>query len=144
MTGQSESDPMTTPTAGSAESVIDLSSQVGGRIMCALAKLGQVGPGDRDMADLATSADLLAVHVNTQVWVAGLAMDVSGVRIDWPTSLVEVTEHVDQHGVRRPCGWRAQRQVEHRAQMLLELTGEGPVDGPVAGVMRSHGQLVTD
>src|SRR4249920_535533 len=112
MTGQSESDPMTTPTAGSVDSAIDLSSQVGSRMMRALAELGQVGPGDRDVADLATGAHLFAVHVNTQVRVAGLAMDVSGVRIIRPPPLVEATEHVDQHGVRCPRGRRSQRKIE--------------------------------
>ncbi len=36
----------------------------------------------------------------------------------------------------------AERVVQHRAQMLLELAGAGAVHGPVTGVVRSHRQLV--
>src|SRR5262245_11265359 len=142
MTGQSESDPMTTPTTASVDSAIDLSGQIGSRMVGALAEVGQIGSGDGDVADLPSRAYLLAVHVNPQLRIASLAMDVSRVRIDRPTPLVKATEHVHQHGVRRPRGRRSQWQVEHRTQMLLELTGDGSIDGPVAGVVRPHGQLV--
>ena len=37
---------------------------------------------------------------------------------------------------------RAQRVVEHGPQVLLELRGPGALDGPVAGVVRPHRQLV--
>ena len=36
----------------------------------------------------------------------------------------------------------AEREVEHGAQVLLELAGGGAVDRPVPAVVRAHGELV--
>ena len=38
----------------------------------------------------------------------------------------------------------AERQVEHGAQVLLELAGDGAVHRPVAAVVRAHRELVDD
>ena len=43
---------------------------------------------------------------------------------------------------RRARRGRAERQVQHRAQVVLELAGDRAVLGPVAGVVRPHRQLV--
>ena len=53
-------------------------------------------------------------------------------------------EHVRHHHGRRGRVGGAERVVEHRAQVLLELRGAGALDRPVAGVVRAHRQLVDD
>ena len=55
---------------------------------------------------------------------------------------VVAAEHVDHHRGRGGHGRGAERQVEHGPQVLLELGGARPVDGPVAGVVRAHRELV--
>lgn len=51
-------------------------------------------------------------------------------------------EHVGHHRHRDDRVGVAERIVEHRAQMLLELTGPRPVHGPVPGVVRPHRKFV--
>ncbi len=51
-------------------------------------------------------------------------------------------EHVAHHGERRDRVGAAQRVVEHRPQVLLELAGHRAVHGPVPGVVRAHRELV--
>ena len=52
------------------------------------------------------------------------------------------TKHIRHHHDRCDRHGVAERIVQHRAQMLLELTGPGAVHRPVAGVVRAHRQLV--
>ena len=52
------------------------------------------------------------------------------------------TEHIGHNDLRRDRTGGAQRQVEHRPQVLLELRRRGPLDGPVPAVVRPHRQLV--
>ena len=53
-------------------------------------------------------------------------------------------EHVGHHHARRGQPGVAERQVEHGAQVLLELAGPRALDGPVAAVVRAHRQLVDE
>ena len=55
---------------------------------------------------------------------------------------VVAAEHVDHHGGRGQGRGGAQRQVQHGPQVLLELRGQRALDGPVAAVVRPHGDLV--
>jgi hypothetical protein len=53
-------------------------------------------------------------------------------------------EHVDHDDDGSGHRRRAEGVVEDGAQVLLELAGDGALDGPVAGVVRAHGELVDD
>lgn len=95
---------------------------------------------DVDMADLAARLVVLAVEVDLRLWVAlhhfADALRHGHLRIFFGT------QHIGHHRDRgQGCG-RAQRQVQHGAQVLLELRGHATILGPVAGIVRAHGQLV--
>ena len=55
---------------------------------------------------------------------------------------VVAAEHVRHRGGRGGQRGRAERQVEHGPQVLLELRGPRPLDGPVPAVVRAHRELV--
>src|SRR3954447_27063504 len=140
ITGQSESLPITMPTTGCrdrAASLIDVSSQEGCGVDRPRAHVCSIVADGRDVPDLSPWAHVLAVHVDPHAGVVGEAVEVAGVHLG-----DLATEHV-RHG--DPGGGHpglAERQVQHRTQVLLELAGAGPLDGPVTAVVRAHGQLV--
>ena len=51
-------------------------------------------------------------------------------------------EHIGHHRHRCDRAGRAEWIVQHRPQVLFELTGDRAVHGPVSGVVRAHGQLI--
>ena len=55
----------------------------------------------------------------------------------------EQVDHDDVRTRRLEVG-RAEWQVQDGSQVLFELAGDCPVDGPVAGVVGAHGQLVDE
>ena len=93
------------------------------------------------MADLAARAFLLAVEVNPGVGHPREQVVQPLVEGDHRRRLRRA-QHVGHHRYRRDGVGVAERIVQHRAQMLLELAGSGAVHGPVAGVVRTHRQLV--
>ena len=90
-----------------------------------------------DVPELAARSPLLAVEVDT-----GLGVRSHGPGQGVGSRLATAANEVDHDGGGR-CGLRRpQRQVENRSQVLGELAGDGPVLGPVTGVVRTHRQLV--
>src|SRR5918995_5694423 len=143
-TGAPVGSPPTPPADSSVSSIgrpvgsfIDVASQMGGGAPGPVAQVVDVAAADRHVTDLPTGPQLLAVPVDLQRGVAGHAVAVGGIDVGRAAA-----QHVDHDGIRRPCGRRAQRQVEYRPQMILELAGHSTVDGPVAGVVGPHGQLI--
>ena len=92
------------------------------------------------MADLATRPRLLAVIVHLrgrecrQCRTIALAQRRTG----------RPAQDVHHHRPAVAASGRPQRQVENRTQVLLELTGRRAVNGPVAGVVRTHRQLIDE
>ena len=109
------------------------------RVPGPLAQVGQVVPAHRDVADLATGPHRLAVQVHLERGVVRQHVLVGRVEVR-----VVAAEHVGHDRPRRARAGVAERQVEHRAQVLLELAGDRAVDRPVAAVVRAHRQLVDD
>mgnify|MGYP002759817321 CR=1 FL=1 len=95
---------------------------------------------DIDVANFATSLVVLAVQVDLGLRVAlHDRADTLGHRHG---RVFVGSQHVGHDGNRSQRLGRAQRQVQNRAQVLLKLRGYTAVLGPVAGVVRAHGQLV--
>ena len=130
---------MTTPTSGA----VSISRRPRGpsagsrRAAGPVAQLLGVVAEHGHVADLAAGPDVLAVQVDLHARVERHHVHVLVVDVR-----VGAAEQVGHHRVRRGHGGGAERQVEHGPQVLLELRGGGAVDGPVAGVVRAHGQLV--
>src|SRR5690606_14665095 len=121
MVGQSESLPMMTPTnaplACSTSATLALPQPPGGTAGARPYDL-QVVAEHRDVADLATRPYLLPVQVHPSSWVGG--EQVMQALVD-PHTAGRSTEDVDHYRHRcQRCGI-AQRVVEHRPQVLLEL-----------------------
>ena len=93
------------------------------------------------MTDLAPRPDLLAVEMHLHPGV-GREQVVQPLVDRHPAGFA--TEHVGHHHRRRGRAGVAQRVVQYRPQVLLELRGTGTFDGPVAGVVRAHRQLVDE
>src|SRR6266542_2393607 len=89
--GQSESDPITIPTVMPLPLLVDGAGEVRRRVPGAFTGLLEVVAVRRDMADLATGLDRLAVEVDLEPGVAGHAVQQPAV-------------HIDHHRVRRPRG----------------------------------------
>ena len=53
-------------------------------------------------------------------------------------------ENIHHHGPVLAGTRIAQRPVQHRPQVVLELRGVGTFDAPVSGVVRAHGEFVDD
>ena len=97
---------------------------------------------DGDVAELAARAHLFAVEVDFRSVPPGFIGRGEGTR----GLVVGGTQQVDHDGVGIRCAQvgRAEWQVQDGAQVLLELAGDGPIDGPVSGVVGAHGQLVDE
>ena len=100
---------------------------------------GEIVADRRHMADFAAALHILAIQVDLHNRFrsqhnVGLGHQV----VDAPT------EDVDHDGPRLACLGRTQRQVQHRADVVLELAGMGAVDRPVTGVVRAHRELVDE
>ena len=93
----------------------------------------------RHVTHLSPRADLLSVHVDAGPRVVGHAVQVAAVHVRDVAA-----EDVGHGDVRRGHPCVTERQVEHRAQVLLELAGARPLDRPVAAVVRAHGELVDE
>src|SRR5215469_3251262 len=89
------------------------------------------------VAYLAAGSDRLAVELDLEGGVGGQDVTELAAQVR-----VVGAEHVRQRDTRRRERGGAERQVQHRSQMLLELRGPGSVDGPVPAVVRPHGQFV--
>ena len=63
-------------------------------------------------------------------------------RVDTEDILVLATQVVLHDGDLVQHGGIAQRQVQHSAQVLFERAGHRTILGPVAGIVRTHRQLV--
>src|SRR5450830_851696 len=103
----------------------------------AVPHVGEPVPRDVDVPELAARTHTLAVQVDLD---ARVAPSDGGERVGRIGQLAP--EHVGHDG---PAGGRcrlAERQVEDRTQVLLELARDGAVDGPVPRVVRAHRELV--
>src|SRR6476469_5081219 len=106
-----------------------LSGEPGRRVAGSLETIFQVVAVGVHVPDLATRPRLLAVQVDAQPWVAR-----EGVRVpvvEAASGVGGAAEDVDHHRPWRPGDRGAERQVEHRPQVVLELRGDGAVLGPV-------------
>ena len=92
------------------------------------------------MPDLAARALFLAVEVH--VGVRDPAEQMVHPLIHAHRRLNGRAEHIGHHRHRCDRAGVTQRVIQHRAQVLFELTGDRPVHGPVTGVVRTHGQLI--
>ena len=92
------------------------------------------------MPDLAARALLFAVEVHMDVRQP--AEQVVDALIHAHRRGCVRAEHVGHHRHRCDRAGHAEWVVQHRPQVLFELTGDRAVHGPVSGVMRAHGQLV--
>src|SRR5829696_2487484 len=138
MTGQSESDPMTMPTRGvGAGSSIRISLQIGRGVPSTPSGAIEIIAEGSDVADLASRSDLLAVELHPELAIPGEAMQQRRRKI-----IDRAAENVDHHRPRHSGTRIAQREIEYRPQMVLELRGVRAVDSPVTRVVRTHGQLV--
>ena len=95
--------------------------------------------GQIHVAQLAAGTRLLAVHVDLDGRIVREHVEVRVIEV-----CVVRAQHVHHRGERGQRRGIAQRQVEDRAQVLLELARDGPVLRPVAGVVRAHRQLVDE
>ena len=137
ITGQSESEPITMPDPGGRPQASSSPIRYAGGMPGPGANLVKIIAVRRHVPDLTARPHLLAVDLDPQPAVPGEAVQQRGRQI-----ADRAPEHVGHH---RPAFARtrvAQRQIEHRPQVILELRGVRAVDGPVAGVVRPHGQLV--
>src|SRR5919199_4685895 len=123
ITGQSESEPMMTPTSG----IAPLPQPAGG-VRGARPYLVQVVAEHRHVTDLASGPDPLAVQVDPRLRHSG--EHVVQPLVQGHRSAVRAAEHVRHHGHRRGRRRVAQRVVEDRAQVLLELRGTPALDRP--------------
>ncbi|GFJ91437.1 hypothetical protein Prum_050790 [Phytohabitans rumicis] len=93
----------------------------------------------RDVPDLPARADLLAVQVDLGARVGGEQVVQPLVERD---AAGRATEDVRHHDGRSGQRRLAHGVVQDRPQVLLELRRPGALDGPVPGVVRTHGELV--
>ena len=84
------------------------------------------------MAELAPGAQRLAVQVQ-----------ISARNGQHRRRVGQRTDQVDHRSVAEWCGG-AERQPQHRPQVVRELAGLGALDRPMAGVVDARGQLVGD
>src|SRR4030095_304502 len=134
ITGQSESEPITIPTRGCwLSSGIGISHQVGRGVQRPLPCFIKIISEGVDMAHLATGTYLLAVQLHAQSPVSGKTVQQGRRQV-----LDASAEDIGHDGPRLFAAGSAERQVEDRAQVVLELRGVSTVDRPVAGVVRSH------
>src|SRR5829696_4603224 len=123
-TGTPVGSPPTAPRGSSVStgrpvgSFIDVASQVRGGVPGPVAQVVDVVAADRHVTDLPSGPQFLSVPVDLQCGVEGHAVAVGGIDVGRVAA-----QHVDHDGVRSPCGRGAERQVEHRAQVVLELAG---------------------
>lgn len=92
---------------------------------------------DVDVAHLAAGSHGLAVEVDLGLRVGGEGVGEAGVQV-----LAGAAEQVLHDDAGPARGGVPERQIQDGAHVLLELSGDGPVHGPVPGVVRAHGQLV--
>src|SRR5215213_2864622 len=138
ITGQSESDPMTMPTRGvGAESSIRISSQVRRGMLGPPSGVVEIIAEGGDVTNLASRAHLFAVELHPEPAIPSEAMQQRRWKI-----IDAAAEDIDHHRPRHSGPRITQGQIEDRAQVVLELRGVRAVDGPVAGVVRPHRQLV--
>ena len=136
---------MTIETSGRAEpsrvllAGIGVSHQVAGGVPGATQDVVDIRADAGDVADLPAGHDGLAVEVDARGAVAGEHVLERAGEVG-----LRAAEHVAHHGDVVAQLGRAERQVEHGTDVVLELAGDRAVDGPVAGVVRAHGQLVDD
>src|SRR5450759_4492888 len=83
----------------------------------------QVGTADVDVTDLATRSDPFTVQVNLEPRIARQQMPIRGIELR-----VVTPQDVAHDSPRRPGAGVPQRQIEHRAQVLFELTGHRTVN----------------
>lgn len=111
-----------------------------GRIGGNAARVSDILADDIDVTNLAASLVVLAIEVDLGLWVAFHDVaDALWHRHGW---VFVGSQHIGHGGNRSQWLSRAQRQVQDRTQVLLELRGYTAVLGPVAGVVRAHGQLI--
>src|SRR5436190_313868 len=137
MTDQSLSLPMTMPT--SAVSLIDGSGQEAGGVGGPRPRIAERSRADVDVPDLSTGPDGLAVEVHLGGRVAGHDVAVRAVQL-----LMSGAEDIGHDRPGRSGPGVAERQVEYRPQVLLELARDRAVHRPVAAVVGAHGQLVDE
>ena len=92
------------------------------------------------MPDLAARPFVLAVEVNPGV--GHPREQVVQPLVERHRRCLRGAQHVGHHRQRRDGVGGAERVVQHRPQMLLELAGARAVHGPVPGVVWTHRQLV--
>src|SRR5215218_7863269 len=160
--GQSESLPMTIPTTGSS-SCSSTRASCGSvlfgererRIDHAVGEVagGGSGAGAHRVEVVAERGDVTELAPRPLPLAVPVDLHVRPVRHQVVHALVEpgavpaggaggAAQHVGHDDDRRRGGGRAEGVVEHRPQVLLELAGARPLDRPVPGVVRPHGQLV--
>ena len=134
---------MITPTTGVGHgraSGWQTGRQVRGRRGRVPPERGQVVAERGHVPDLAAGPRLLAVQVDLERRATGRRGGAAARRA--PGRSARPAEHVRHRHRRRGQPGLAERVVEHRPQVLLELRRPGALDGPVAGVVRAHRQLV--
>ena len=112
-------------------------------MMCAGKQVIEIIAHHGHMTEFASRADLLAVKVHLEARVAGKHMPIC-LHERRKVARILRSHDVDHH---RPGGDGAgvsQGEVKHGAQVVLELTRHRPVNGPVPGIMRPHGELVDE
>src|SRR4051812_21804430 len=122
---------MTMPTT--AFSAIDVSSQEGRRVPGTLPHHASIAAQRRDVTHLSPWAYLFAVHVDPDRGVVGEAVQVARIHVGQLAA-----EHVGHGYERRRHRGVPEREVQDGAQVLFELAGPRPLDGPVATVVRAH------
>jgi hypothetical protein len=134
MMGRSESLPMVIPTSGAGLTTPPAAPRPRAPSRALRRGVAQRG----DVAELAPVPGRLAVQVHVRTGHG------QRVRQRRRRDRVAATDDVDRRDRRRAQLRRAERPVEHRAQVLLELRGLGALDRPVPGVVRAQGELVDD
>ena len=89
------------------------------------------------VTDLAPWPHLFAVKVHFDPRVAGQHVAICAVE-----SRHIAAQDVDHHCMVGAKARIPQGQVEDRTQMIFELASDGTIDGPMARVVRTHGQFV--
>ncbi len=111
-----------------------------GSIVSDAAGLLDVIADDIDVANLAARLVVLAIKVDLRLWVA--LHDFADALRHGHLRILLSTQHIGHDCNRRQRRGGAERQVQHGAQVLLELRGHATILGPVAGVVWAHRQLV--